>query len=42
MNTEILQFSYSSNKPIIEIGEKQFLIVGSRGGQNRPLMHVPL
>ena len=25
-----------------EIGEKQLSIYGSRGGQNSPLMHVPL
>ena len=25
-----------------EIGEKQFSVFGSRGGQNSPLMHVPL
>ena len=25
-----------------EIGEKQFLVFGSRGGQISPLMHVPL
>ena len=23
------------------MGEKQFLVLGSRGGQNSPLMHVP-
>ena len=25
-----------------EIGEKQLLVFGSRGGQNSPLMHVPV
>ena len=25
-----------------EIGEKQFLVFGSRGGQISPLMHIPL
>ena len=25
-----------------EIGEKQLLVFGSRGGQNSPLMHVPI
>ena len=25
-----------------EIGEKQLSVFGSRGGQNSPLMHVPL
>ena len=25
-----------------EIGEKQLSVFGSRGGQNSPLMHIPL
>ena len=37
---------YTSVIPLIsqskEIGEKQFSVFGSGGGQNTPLMHVPL
>ena len=42
INARILHLGYSSNKQMGDFREKQLSIFVSKGGQFRPLMHVPL
>ena len=42
-NAKILHLGYSSNKTNkMKLVKSNFSVFGSRGGQNSPLMHIPL